>query len=142
MNRKWFALAVMALVLGSLNGCCFCNRPGLLARIRGQSATPYTDPCCPTSMPSYPMMFSNGTNGNGACCNGSGPMMFPGGGGFGTTPGVIEQLPGQFPGITPSPPPSPGSSAPGEAKPLPAGPSGDMAKGTRTGRVTTLPDLK
>ena len=142
MSRKWCMLAVAVSLLGSLNGCChrLCDRPGLLARIRGQSATPYTEQF-PTSMPSYPMMLPAGANGNGGCCNGAGQMMIPGGG-FPGGPGVMEQLPGQFPGINPGPPPSPGSSAPGEAKPLPAGPSGDMVKGSKTGRVTTLPDLK
>lgn len=140
MSRKWCAWAAAAVLLGSLSGCCFRDRPGLLARIRGQSATPYTEPY-PGSMPSYPMMFPGGMNGGAPCCNGNGPMSIPGGG-FGTMPGVIEQIPGPYPGINPAPPPPPGSTTPGEAKPLPAGPSGDMAKGTRTGRVTTMPDLK
>jgi hypothetical protein len=83
--------------------------------------------------------------GGAPCCNGVGgaPMFMPGPG-MGTMPGgVTEQLPGAFPGIGPAniPPPNV-PSAPGEAKPMPAGPSGDLMKNARIGRVTNVPDVK
>ena len=138
MTRRWIALAAMVLVFVSLNGCChYRERPGLLARLRGQSATPsYSEPYSPSTMPFYPTSMPTGAMGNGSCCNGStivpgpGPVM-------GTFPGVTEQPPLPYPGISPGPMPPAGD----QAKPLPAGPSEAMLKG-KTGRVTNMPDSK
>lgn len=151
MARKWFALAAFVLVLVSVNGCAHRReRPGLLARIRGQSAAPHSEPYYPsTMMPSHPMVMPNGGAGPGSCCNGGSPMMIPNTG-PGIMPGVTEQFPGAYPGINPNPypginpnPTAPAApSGPGEAKPLPAGPSGDMMKAGRPGRVTNMPEVK
>src|SRR5260370_37529570 len=43
MVRKRMALAALALV--ATVGCCHRDRPGLLARIRGQSAATCQEPC-------------------------------------------------------------------------------------------------
>ena len=83
MSRRWFALVVFILILVSVNGCCHCRqRQGLLARIRGQSATPYAEQSDPGAFPSYPTNMSGAGAEGGACCNGNGagPMLIPGGG--------------------------------------------------------------
>ena len=143
MSRKWLVFAL--LVMASVSGCVHRDRPGLLARIRGQSAASYTDPYYqPPTTPYYPSVIPAGGNGNGACCNGV-PLMSVPGAGMGTMPGVTEQFPGPYPGSNPmpmlpaGPPTGPGGD---QAKPLPAGPSTDMMKGTRPGRVTNMPDGK
>jgi hypothetical protein len=120
VRGKW-ALTGAALVLALVSGCCFRDRPGLLARFRGQSG-----------QPDYHNM------GNGYGVPMGVPMSMPNGGGCPceTIPGGfngagMEFMPPAFPGTTMppliTPPPgngaAPGAAPPGSATPRPADPS-------------------
>jgi hypothetical protein len=150
MIRRGFALMAVVSVFASLNGCCsWRNREHpLLDRLRGKPATSYADPYYPGPMTGSPMMMPSGGIGGTPCCGGgtTGAPTFISGPGMsgGLNSGVIEQPPlGSFPGANPVPtlPMNP-PAGDNNAKPLPAGPSGDMTKGSRPGRVTNLPDGK
>jgi len=101
MVRKRMALAALALV--ATVGCCHRDRPGLLGRIRGQSAATCQEQC----------PGGTGTFQPCGCEREMGaPIIYDGGI---TRPPNVQEMP---PYIPPTATPMPG-----EAKPGPAGPS-------------------